>query len=244
MREPYRILNRDQLKLLAIITMTFNHFAHVFLIPGTALYEVFEDIGYFTAMTMCFFLVEGYRYTRSKQAYIRRLTLFALLSEVPYVLALEFHQLNVLYTLLLCFIILCVMDSRMAAWKKRLLVSGLVIFSGACDWGIVLPIGAILLKRVEGSRRGQALAYGVAASLFWLLNIPGFLFMDAGVGYAVLHGFYASLGVIASGVAVMVLYNGRKSEKPAAWSKWFFYIYYPAHLTLLWGLSLLVQRGG
>ena len=59
--ENCKILNRDQIKLLAVVTMTLNHFAHVFLTPGTVLCEVFQDIGYFTAMTMCFFLVEGYR---------------------------------------------------------------------------------------------------------------------------------------------------------------------------------------
>ena len=43
--ETYRVLNRDQIKMLAIIAMTFNHIAHVLLAPGTALFEVFEDIG-------------------------------------------------------------------------------------------------------------------------------------------------------------------------------------------------------
>ena len=72
--ENCKILNRDQIKLLAVVTMTLNHFAHVFLTPGTVLCEVLQDIGYFTAMTMCFFLVEGYRYTRSRRDYARRLS--------------------------------------------------------------------------------------------------------------------------------------------------------------------------
>ena len=42
-------LNRDQIKFIAIITMTFNHIAHGLMTSGTLLYEVFEDIGYFTA---------------------------------------------------------------------------------------------------------------------------------------------------------------------------------------------------
>lgn len=139
--ENCKILNRDQIKLLAVVTMTLNHFAHVFLTPGTVLCEVLQDIGYFTAMTMCFFLVEGYRYTRSRRDYARRLLAFAILSQVPYVLALGIYQLNVLFTLLICFLILCLMDSAMAPWKRRLSIFGL--FSSpapatgpsCCPWG-------------------------------------------------------------------------------------------------------------
>ena len=33
---------------------------------------------------MCFFLVEGYRYTHSRKKYALRLLIFALISQVPY----------------------------------------------------------------------------------------------------------------------------------------------------------------
>ena len=72
-------MNRDQIKFLAIITMTCNHIANIFLTPGTLLFEVMIDIGYFTAITMCYFLVEGYYYTHSRKQYGQRLLLFALL---------------------------------------------------------------------------------------------------------------------------------------------------------------------
>ena len=194
--ENCKILNRDQIKLLAVVTMTLNHFAHVFLTPGTVLCEVLQDIGYFTAMTMCFFLVEGYRYTRSRKDYARRLLAFAILSQVPYVMALGIYQLNVLFTLLICFLILCLMDSAMAPWKRRLSIFGLFLVSCACDWSFMLPMGAVLLKRGEGQPRRQVLAYAAVAGIFWLLNIPGY--MDAGVGSALLHSFYAILGIAAS----------------------------------------------
>lgn len=149
-----RVLNRDQIKLLAIITMTFNHISHVLMTPGSILAEIFEDIGYFTAVTMCFFLAEGYRYTRSKKAYAQRLLIFAFISQVPYVLAVGFFQLNVLFTLFICFLIFCVMDSSLSDLRKKLLLTGLVLFTVICDWAVVLAVAAILFKRNEGFALG------------------------------------------------------------------------------------------
>ena len=55
----WRVLNRDVIKYIAITAMLLNHIANIFLVPGTLWYEVLVDIGYFTAITMCYFLVEA-----------------------------------------------------------------------------------------------------------------------------------------------------------------------------------------
>ena len=103
-----RILNRDVIKYIAMFTMLLNHISHMFLAEGSMTAFVFEYAGYFTAPTMCYFLVEGYAYTRSKKRYGLRLLAFALLSQIPYRLAFGFGNLNMLYTLLCCFLILVV----------------------------------------------------------------------------------------------------------------------------------------
>ena len=118
MLESCRVLNRDQIKMLAVIAMTFNHIAHVLLSPGSVIYEVFQDIGYFTAITMCFFLLEGYRYTHSRKEYGKRLLIFALISEAPFLLAMGYFQMNVIFTLFICFLIF--RECRKWASGKRL----------------------------------------------------------------------------------------------------------------------------
>lgn len=55
--------------------------------PGSPLTNLCLCIGYFTAVTMCFFLVEGYGCTRSKCRYAGRLLGFAVLAQLPYQLA-------------------------------------------------------------------------------------------------------------------------------------------------------------
>ena len=84
-----RILNRDVIKYIAMFTMLLNHISHMFLAEGSMTAFVFEYAGYFTAPTMCYFLVEGYAYTRSKKRYGLRLLAFALLSQIPYMLAFQ-----------------------------------------------------------------------------------------------------------------------------------------------------------
>lgn len=239
--DTYRVLNRDQIKMLAIIAMTFNHIAHVLLAPGSVLYEVFEDIGYFTAITMCYFLLEGYRYTRSKKAYAIRLLIFALLSEVPFLLAMGYFQMNVIFTLFICLLIFCVMDSGLAGWQRSLIVFLLILSTVICDWALLLAVAAVLFKKNENKPGGMALSYGIMFVLFWLMNIPGYAMTDTGLQFSICaaaHSFLAALGIAVSGVFTLVLYNGRKSEKYVKFNKWFFYIYYPAHLLLLWLINV------
>ena len=87
MESAMKILSRDVIKYFAMLTMLLNHIANVFLTPGTLLYEFFLNIGYFTAVTMCYFLVEGYGYTHSRREYARRLLVFAGVSQIPYSMA-------------------------------------------------------------------------------------------------------------------------------------------------------------
>ena len=111
MRRP--IFGRGQIKLAAVVLMTLNHIAEIFLDRGSLLYNLLTGIGFFTAPVMCYFLVEGFRYTRNRKNYGLRLFLFALLSQLPFSLA--FHDmirtfsiplyLNMICTLFICFLI-------------------------------------------------------------------------------------------------------------------------------------------
>ena len=52
-------MSRDSIKMVAMLTMLINHIANVFLPAGQPLTNLCLCIGYFTAVTMCYFLVEG-----------------------------------------------------------------------------------------------------------------------------------------------------------------------------------------
>ena len=116
-------LTRDAIKYLAIFTMLLNHIANVLLPENTILWEVLVDIGYFTAITMCYFLVEGFYYTHSRRKYGERLLIFAGISQVPYTMAFGYSQLNMIFTLFICFMILVIQEKMMASpWRIPLLI--------------------------------------------------------------------------------------------------------------------------
>ena len=195
--EKYRCLNKDAIKYIAMFTMLLNHIATVFMDPESAAGTIFIYAGYFTAPVMIYFLVEGYDYTRSRQRYLVRLFLFAVVSEMPFCLALtqegvlEFYGFNMLFTLCLCF-----------------LLHGKV------------------------SAAGMKAAFVKSAVFFGTFNFLG------GIGrfpiwQNLLYAVLSMTAVGAAGFCVTVLYNGKRMEKGKNFSKWFFYIFYPAHLLIL-----------
>ncbi|WP_373212236.1 TraX family protein [Ruminococcus sp. 5_1_39BFAA] len=241
--QNYRILTRDTIKLIAILTMVLNHFAGCFWEPEQPFYHVFIYIGHFTAVTMCCFLVEGYHHTRSKKKYGTRLLVFALLSQLPFDLAFsrgkipEFQRLNMIFTLFICFLVLVAMEYIRDRNLKILAVFTLTVVSSWSDWGILAPLFVIIFEKSYGSRRKTAEGFVLAALLDWLVTfaseisygIPG----KAGSG--ALTALADCAGILAAGAVMVLLYNGKKSERGGEISKWFFYLFYPLHL-LLFGL--------
>ena len=85
-------------------------------------------------------MVEGYDYTRSKVKYGWRLLLFAVISQIPYGLAFHYGNLNMIYTLLCCFLILAAME-RIKDKRFRIVVCiALTLASAVGDWSLLAAI--------------------------------------------------------------------------------------------------------
>lgn len=221
--------------------MLLNHIANVFFQLGTMLYEVFVDIGYFTAITMCYFLVEGYRYTRSKKKYGIRLLVFALLSQPAFAFAFPYNSgWNMMFTLLACFLILVVRERMMPGMLRMVVVGLLVLLTTSGDWAIFAPVFTILFDEWRGDRDRIRAAYIGSAAAFGVLNLMNYLEVYP-VMLAFLCATGSAVGILVSGFVIQYLYNGKRAEHGRTVSKWFFYVFYPAHLAILGAIRLGMQ---
>lgn len=237
-KENWKVLNRDTIKYIAMAAMLLNHIANVFFQPGTMLYEVFVDIGYFTAITMCYFLVEGYRYTRSKKKYGIRLLVFALLSQPAFAFAFPYNSgWNMMFTLLVCFLILVVRERMMPGMLRMVVVGLLVLLTTSGDWAIFAPVFTILFDEWRGDRDRIRAAYIGSAAAFGVLNLMNYLEVYP-VMLAFLCATGSAVGILVSGFVIQYLYNGKRAEHGRTVSKWFFYVFYPAHLAILGAIRL------
>lgn len=236
MTRTNRPFSRDGIKLAAMLTMACNHFAIALLPAGTLAYEVLTDIGYFTAVTMCFFLVEGFRYTRSRRDYALRLLLFGVVTQPVYGLALGIGQLNMMFTLALCFLMLWARERIRNPALRGAAVFVLAVATVFCDWPLLAACYTLLFAWAGTSPRRQAVAFGSAAALFFWFEWTNYTYLGMDGGPAALHGGAACLGILVSGAVILLGYSGRRSPFALAHpriSKYFFYLFYPAHLGVL-----------
>ena len=126
------------LKIIAMVTMFIDHlFAscidpygvdvwnisrHIVPGTGTTLYWIGRMIGRIAFPIFCFQIVEGVRYTKNWKRYMARLALLALISEIPFDLALKNFQIdmssqNVFFTLLFGMMIVTFMKVVDQDWK-------------------------------------------------------------------------------------------------------------------------------
>ena len=242
-----RGLSRDAIKYIAMFTMLLNHIAQIFMTPGL-LQEALIDIGYFTAPVMCWFLVEGYGYTRSKKRYALRLAVFAALSELPFCLAftwdgvLSYYGMNMIFTLLICFLILLAEEKMRPGLPRRLVQAALALLTAVLpsDWPLLAPVYTLLFAWARGSRRRTKWAFFWAGAALWAmlwLGSVGWLPVWRGLLYAC----GGTAGMILATVAILYCYNGRRAEHGQRFSKWFFYWFYPVHLLVLGLIRVALQ---
>ncbi len=232
-------MNRNQLKYLAVVCMTLDHIAWLFVDSVNPLVGgIMHLFGRLTAPIMAFFVAEGYEHTRDVKKYTRRLAIFAVISWAPYVLAqrgtlpiwisnggITFHpEQSMIFTLLMALIALRVYDSDKKKWQKIVIITGLCLISLIGDW-YMFPIGAcLLLHAFRDNRKKRFIAYEIWCVLVALSSV---------------FNQWFQIGAVFAPIIIYFLYNGEAgSKKP--FHKWFFYIYYPAHLLVLGIIRILV----
>jgi len=225
------------LKIIALLTMLIDHIGSVIveraiLFSGDdyLMYErlytldaILRSIGRIAFPIYCFLLVEGFLHTKNIWKYILRLLLFALVSEVPFNLAMTgklinpYYQ-NIFFTLLIGLLVISGMNYLWRLEKQNkilkvcfcviLVCLGTIISEGLCtDYGAkgVLPIVALYLFRFN--RLNQAIVGVISFS--WEFPAP-----------------LAFLPVLS--------YNGERGKG----NKYWFYVFYPLHLMVLYFISV------
>ena len=233
-----RGLSGTALKMIACITMLIDHIGASCIEAGLLLPEletgevsggawnrlplyqldrVLRFTGRLAFPIFCFLLVEGFVHTHDVKKYVRRLFLFALISEVPFDLAFfrtpfDFSAQNVYWTLALGVLAMAGLKhfekpDGSASWKGLLCAAGctLAALLACTDYdGIgVLIICALYLTRAD--RKRQCI---VGAVLFaWERTAP-------------------------LAFVLVWFYNGQRGRCTPAMQK-VFYWFYPVHLSVL-----------
>ncbi len=241
-------LTGTALKFVAMATMFCDHIGAYILEPRLSLTGdspldwmnlILRCIGRTAMPIFCFMIAEGFRHTHSVKKYALRLLLLAILSEIPYNLAsshrfVDISGRNVVFTLLLGLAALYGIDSFENYQQNRLrrlfqffwvaAVCGMAELLRA-DYGY---LGILLVILCDGFR-GQ----------------PGRMTL---AGVLVLFSYWPFSSIQSFGALAFLplsLYNGRRTNRPASPMKracvqYGFYLFYPAHMLLLYGLAGLL----
>ena len=191
-------------------------------------------VGGATFPTMAFLITEGYRWTSDIKRYMARLLVFALVAQAPFWFFLS-HCGNVLFTLLIG-LVLVYLDHNLEnrALFAVAVVAGLAL-SALCDWPIIGPAAVLFFDRLRDRDHGVTIACWLIALCVVVSSLP----LDPSANLS----FYAAgaAGGMFGGIVTSLLlprYQGRRGLP----LKYFFYVYYPAHIAVL-GLIHLALLG-
>ena len=223
MEQKKQGLTGNQIKYILIVAMVIDHIAWGFVSRDTMSWQVMHFFGRLTGPGMAFFLAEGYNHTRRLDAYIRRMGIFALLSWPAFAFfesgTFFYPRLGMIFTLFLSLLLLKVYDTvDMNVVRKEYLMILLTGLSLLGDWGGIGPGYVLCFHAFRNDKKKMWLVYCLLSLLSFSYN--GFR----------LSGLF-QLGVYLVPL-LMLAYNGERGSRHP-FHKWFFYIFYPAHLLLL-----------
>ena len=210
-------LNTFTLKMIAIITMVIDHVGHIFF-PKVMIFRI---IGRLSFPIFAYVLAEGFNYTRDVKKYMLRLGIFALLSEIPYDLAimgsvLEFSHQNVFFTLFFGVLMLWLMTKTRNMILQYGTVAATLLLCKILNTDYS-DIGVLIIF----------IFYIFRERLIEKLLIVGLVFIGLTGGVQL----YATLAL-----PLIAFHSGEQGPKMKA----FFYLFYPAHLVILYIVHLIV----
>ena len=246
-------LSQERLKMIACTTMLLDHVGATVVLECfyqatgenkaylLQVYEALRTVGRLAFPIYCFLLTGGAYYTRNPKRYALRLFVGAVLAEIPYDLALygeiAWNHQSVMVTLLLGFLMLEVIKKLPRMVLKLLAIAPFALLADLLntDYGSsgILLIALFALTR-ELPYRGLLQFFGI-----WCIFSPNHLMALNWLG-----GFSVTIQELAAFAALPIaLYSGQKSTSNKV-VQWAFYLFYPAHLLVLYLVGTIWKTVG
>ena len=228
------------LKIIAIISMTFDHVSYL-------IFDKFSFMNYIGRIAFPIFayqITEGYIHTHNLKKYFFRLFIFALISQIPFMLFSSIFSngisLNIFFTLLLGLSSITIYEAlNKMKYKNKVIhifykligLASVFLFAFLseiinCDYGYfgVLIIFSFYLFR--NKKILMNLSFIILVFIFYGKRL---LFSTAYLPYLLIVIF------TIFPLLFINIYNHKKGKD----TKYFLYIFYPLHLLIIYGLSLL-----
>ena len=222
-------LSGNQLKLIALITMTLDHVG-MLLLPQV---KILRAIGRIAFPIFAYMIAEGCQHTRNRRKYLFSMVFLAAVCQVVYFFAMGSLSMCVLVTFSLSIGLIYLADYAHAGGR----FGNAVLFAAGCglfflcylahdvlfpktDFGIEYGLFGVLLPVFAhfGERKQKKLQYFTAGLALLDLTWGGIQWFSM------------------AAIPLIALYNGKRGKRKM---KNLFYIYYPAHLVVIHFLSLL-----
>lgn len=226
------------LKLIACAAMVLDHLSKVIALPQPLPAICEWGIGRIAFPVFAFLLCEGFCKTHSRLRYLRNLLLLAVISEIPFDLALhgslpEFSHQNTCFTLALGLLLfLCIEkagEQIVSPASKLLCTAALTAFFAAAAYFLGLDYGALGIISLAGFYFFSGRCAALSAAGLHTSGKP----VISGIAGCV--GLNLTLAYPGAFLALLPIgfYNGTRGKQ----IKYLFYLFYPAHLLVLWLLA-------
>ena len=234
-------LSGDVLKLFAMIFMLIDHMWATVSSGGMWM----TALGRLAFPIFAFGIAEGYAHTSDRKAYMKRMLIWALISEIPFNLmttgspVFPFHQ-NVMFTFLLALMAMsvfakAVMEKKWLGGGAKLVGLAVLSVINFPDYGFFGVLTTFMFHVLRGRRfeKPLQLLMMVLIHCVWIKGL-GFPVMLFGSEVFIPLQAFAVLSLI-----FIWLYNGEKGSFGSLYRR-FGYAFYPLHMLLLWLYAFVV----
>lgn len=216
------------LKIIATITMFIDHLGYA--IYGKLSY--FNYIGRLAFPIFAFGISEGYIHTKSKKNYLIRLFIFAISSQVPFMLFRSMFTsgfaLNIFFTLFIGLIAIIGYEQCENKYIGILLVVCLAITADTLktDYGYFGVLMIFIFHIFKNKKLLMNISY-IALCIFRYMVL------------CVIYNFSVTYIILCVCTILPIIFINLYNEKKGIEIKYFLYGFYPAHLMLLYVFNIL-----
>lgn len=226
-------LTGNQLKLIAMVTMTLDHVG-LMLLPQ---YPILRILGRLAFPIYAYMIAEGCTYTHNKRNYLLRMLTLGLLCQVAYFGAMGSLYQCILITFSLSAALIWTLEWGEAQENRVMGILGVTgAFLGA--WFLCCTLPRLLPGTDYGIDYGF---FGVCLPvLIWIGRNRGEKLALLTLGLVLVAAEFAGNQWYALlTVPLLALYNGERGKYAIGR---LFYIYYPVHLVVIYGIGMLLSR--